>query len=107
MAKSNQLPAGKVLSVADPDTWFDGTRGVFAFELPEAAVSADLWIAPYADGRGALRLGRKLPVAGAEVRGFLAGQTFHAFVVWRDKDGNESKPSAPFTFQLEDKFGHQ
>ena len=107
MAKANALEPGRVVAVKDPDTWFDGTRGVFAFELPEGAVSADLWVAPYADGRGALKLGRKLPVAGAEVRGFLAGQTFHAFVVWRDKDGNESKPSAPFEFRMEDHFAHQ
>ncbi len=107
MAKENKLEAGKVLSVKDPDTWFDGTRGVFSYELPEGMVSYDVWIAPYEDGRGALKLGKNMKGASSQVNGFIAGQTFYAFVVWRDKDGNESKPSAPFKFQMEDHFGHQ
>ena len=107
MAKANALEPGRVVAVKDPDTWFDGTRGVFTFEMPEEAVSADLWIAPYADGRGALKLGKGLKASPAQVGGFLAGQTFHAFLVWRDKAGNESRPSAPFAFRMEDHFAHQ
>ena len=107
MAKENKLEAGKVLSVKDPDTWFDGTRGVFSYELPEGAVSYDVWVAPYEDGRGALKLGKNQKGPSSQVNGFIAGQTFYAFLVWRDKDGNESKPSAPFKFQMEDHFGHQ
>ncbi len=108
IAKTATLPAGKVLSVKDPATWFDGTNGDFAFELPDEAVSWDLWVAPSKDGRGALKLGNALKKKDqCNVAGFLAGQTFHAFLVWRDKDGNESKPSEPFEFKLEDHFAHQ
>ena len=107
IAKTATLPAGKVLSVKDPATWFDGTNGDFAFELPEEAVSWDLWVAPSKDGRGALKLGNALKKNPCNVSGFLAGQTFHAFLVWHDKTGNLSKPSEPFEFKLEDHFAHQ
>ena len=104
---SNPLPAGRIVSVKDPATWFDGTNGDFAFELPEEAVSWDLWVAPSKDGRGALKLGNALKKNPCNVSGFLAGQTFHAFLVWRDKAGNLSKPSEPLEFKLEDHFAHQ
>jgi hypothetical protein len=104
---ANPLPAGRIVSVKDPDTWFNGTNGDFAFELPAEAVSWDLWIAPSKDGRGALKLGKALKKNPCNVGGFLAGQTFYAFLVWRDKNGNESKPSEPFAFRMEDRFGHQ
>ena len=107
MAKANSLPAGRIVSVEDPETWFNGTNGDFTFELPEEAVSWEVWAARDKDGRGALRLGRDLKKNPCNVRGFLAGQTFHAFVVWRDKSGRQSKPSEPFEVRLEDHFAHQ
>ena len=107
MAKANPLPAGRVVSVEDPDTWFNGTNGDFTFELPEEAVSWEVWAARDKDGRGALRLGKDLRKNPCNVRGFLAGQTFHVFVVWRDKAGRQSKPSEPFEVRLEDHFAHQ
>ncbi len=107
MAKANTLAPGKVVAVKDPDTWFDGTRGDFTFEMPPEAVEADVWVARHADGRGALRLAKGLKTSPALVRGFIAGVDFYAFLVWRDKNGNESKPSEPFAFRMEDRFGHQ
>ena len=107
IAKTATLPAGKILSVKDPQTWFNGTNGDFAFELPPEAVSWDVWVAPSKDGRGALRLGKTLRKNPCNVSGFIAGQTFYAFVVWSDKGGKVSKPSEPFEFKLEDHFAHQ
>ena len=107
IAKTATLPAGKVLSVKDPQTWFDGTNGDFAFELPPEAVAWDLWVAPSKDGRGALKLGKGLKKNPCNVSGFLAGETFYAFLVWSDKAGKVSKPSEPFEFKMEDHFAHQ
>ena len=57
---------------------------------------------------GALKLGNALKKKDqCNVAGFLAGQTFHAFLVWRDKSGNLSKPSEPLEFKMEDRFAHQ
>ena len=107
IAKTATLPAGKVLAVKEPQTWFNGTNGDFAFELPPEAVSWDVWVATDRSGRGALKLGKALTKNPCNVSGFLAGQTFYAFVVWRDKAGKVSKPSEPLEFKLEDRFAHQ
>lgn len=107
LAKSGTLPPGRIVSVKDPDTWFDGTRGVFTFEMPADAVAADMWMSMYPDGRGALRLGKNLKSSPAQVGGFLSGTEFYAFLVWRDAAGNVSKPSEPFKYRLVDHFGHQ
>jgi hypothetical protein len=104
---ANALPAGRIVSVKDPATWFNGTNGDFAFELPPEAVSWDVWAATDKSGHGALKLGKALKANPCNVSGFLADTTFYAFVVWRDKAGNESKPSEPFELKLEDHFAHQ
>lgn len=107
MTKTGVLPPGRIIEVKDPDTWFDGTRGVFAFEMPPEAVSADIWLSLHPDGRGALRLGKNLKASPAQVSGFLADTEFYAFLVYSDKDGKISKPSAPFRLKMIDHFQHQ
>ena len=107
MKKSGTLPAGRITAVKDPDTWFDGTRGIFSFEMPTNAVSADIWLSQFADGRGALRQGSGFKQSPARVERFLANTEFHAFLVYTDKAGNASVPSEPFKFKLIDHFGHQ
>ena len=107
LAKKGTLEPGRILSVKDPDTWFDGTRGIFTFEMPTNAVSADMWMSLNPDGRGALKIGRDLKKSPHYVEGFLADTTFYAYLVWKDKAGNASKPSEPFKFKMIDHFGHQ
>lgn len=107
LKKTGTLPAGRIVKVEDPDTWFDGTRGVFTFEMPEGAVSADIWLSLERDGRGALKQGIGLKQSPSQVSGFLAGTEFHAFLIYTDRDGQTSIPSEPFTFRMIDHFGHQ
>ena len=71
------------------------------------AVSADIWMSLHPDGRGALKQGKGLKSSPSQVSGFLADTEFHAFLVWMDKDGRTSVPSAPFKFKLVDHFQHQ
>jgi hypothetical protein len=107
LRQNGTLPPGRIVKVEDPDTWFDGTRGVFTFEMPTNAVSADIWLSLSRDGRGALKQGSGLKASPAQVSGFLAGTEFHAFLVYTDRAGATSKPSEPFTFKLIDHFSHQ
>ena len=46
-------------------------------------------------------------VAGSSVKGFLAGRDHYAFIVWRNKKGEVSKPSKPFKFMLKDEFAEK
>jgi hypothetical protein len=107
LTKTGTLPAGRITGVKDPDTWFDGTRGVFSFDMPGEAVSADIWLSRYPDGKGALKQGTDLKSSPSKISGFLADTEFYAFLVYTDKEGNTSAPSEPFKFKMVDHFSHQ
>ena len=49
-------------------------------------------------------LGSRLKGPGI-VSGFRANTDFYAFVVYTTKDGQQSKPSAPFKFKMANQFG--
>ena len=103
MAKAT-LPAGMITSVRQPEYYYDGTRGIFDFKEMPKAFFYDIWLSKYPDGRGAIKLGKRLRKSGSLVRGFLADTDFYAFVVYYDRKGNSSKPSKPFKFRLKDMF---
>jgi hypothetical protein len=105
LAAAGTLPAGAITAVEQPAHYYDGTRGLFSFAEIAEAVHYDIWLARHADGRDALKLGSRLVKSGAQVGGFRAGTDFYAFLVYTDKAGAVSKPSAPFKFRLENQFG--
>ena len=82
----------------------DGTKCHVKFKLAKGARSYDIWAGLHADGRGAALFAGNLRGSGALVRGFHPGMDFYVFVVYADKDGKLSKPSAPFKIRLEDLF---
>jgi hypothetical protein len=83
----------------------DGTQCYVHFPKVEGAKSYDVWAAPYADGRGALMLGKAWKEPGLLMRGVRPNQNFYLFATYTDADGKVSKPSAPFKINLEDFFG--
>jgi hypothetical protein len=97
----------KVLQVTDPASAYDGTRGHVHFEPVPGAASYDVWVSPYKDGRGALHLGKAWKESGQLLQGLHADTEFHLFVTYTDAEGKVSKPSAPFTFRLKDRFGYK
>lgn len=97
----------KVLMVTDPNFMYDGTRGHVHFELVPAATAYDIWVSPYADGRGAIQLAKGWKQSGELLQGLRPDIEFHLFVVYTDKDGKLSKPSAPLAFKLKDRFGYK
>lgn len=104
LASEGTLPAVAMTSVEPPTQGYDGTRAIFTFNQVEAASHYDIWISRYADGRDALMLGSRLKGPGM-VSGFRANTDFYAFVVYTTKDGQQSKPSAPFKFKMANQFG--
>ena len=101
------LPATEITGVTHPLHYYDGTRGHFAFgEMPEAA-GYDIYVSLTPTGEGSILLGRNLKASGELVKGFLAGRDHYAFIVWRNKKGEVSKPSKPFKFMLKDEFAEK
>lgn len=97
----------KATKVTDPNFMYDGTRGHVHFEPVAGATAYDIWVSPYADGRGAIQLGKGWKESGQLLEGVRPDIEFHLFVVYTDKDGKLSKPSAPLAFKLKDRFGYK
>ena len=94
-----------VARITLPEQQADGTQCYVHFDPVADAKGYDVWVAPYEDGTGALLLGKGWPQPGQLVRGLRPDIDFYLFLVYTDKDGNVSKPSAPFKVHLKDIFG--
>ena len=46
-----------IVKVVPPEREYDGRRCHVHFALAKTAVKYDIWVSPYADGRGAVQLG--------------------------------------------------
>jgi len=104
LSKTGTLAPTKVLKVADPTHQYDGTRCHVHFEPVAEAQAYDVWVSPYADGRGALKLGRDWAESGGLVTGLRPELDFYVFVAWKNAEGAQSKPSTPLRIRLKDSF---
>ncbi len=107
MTKTGVGAPAKVLKVTDPQNQSDGTRCHVHFDLVPVAKAYQVWVSPYADGRGALQLGTDWTESGKLIAGLRPDVEFYVFVVYTDKDGKLSKPSSPLKFVLKDRFGYK
>jgi hypothetical protein len=96
-----------VTRVEPPAHGYDGTRCLVFFDKVPTAASYNVWVSPYADGSGALELGKGWKEPGQLLTGLRPEVDFYVFVVYADKDGNVSKPSKPLKIRLKDMFGHK
>ena len=93
-----------VTRITLPDQEADGTRCFVHFTPIEGAKSYDVWVAPYADGRSALKLGMNWTEPGRMIHGLRPETDFYIFVTYVDKDKKPSKPSAAYPIRLKDMF---
>jgi hypothetical protein len=94
-----------ITAVRHPDHHADGTQCHVDFTVQADDQSVyDVWVSPYRDGRGAMKLGRGWKGAGDRVRGLRPETDFYAFVVRVKEDGKTSKPGPPFHIRLKDNF---
>ncbi|MBL8826532.1 MAG: hypothetical protein JNM18_06065, partial [Planctomycetaceae bacterium] len=98
-------PALKIERITLPNQEADGTQCYVHFPPVADAKQYDVWVAPYADGRGALQLGKAWKTPGLLIRGLRPYQNFYIFVTYTDADGKLSHPSAPYQINLVDFFG--
>lgn len=105
LAAAGTGAALKIERITLPPQEADGTQCYVHFPKVDGAKQYDVWAAPYADGRGALQLGKAWKEPGLLVRGLRPYQDFYLFATYTDADGKVSKPSAPLKINLEDFFG--
>lgn len=107
MGKTGIGDPAVIKEVTPPDQYYDGTRCHVHFEPVKDAKSYDIWVSPYADGCGALKLGKDWKESGQLLTGLRPDTDFYVFVVYTDKDGKLSKPSKPLKIRLKDLFGNK
>jgi hypothetical protein len=93
-----------VTKVAPPEREYDGRRCHVHFAPAAGAVKYDVWVGPYADGRGAVQLGTAWKKPGELLTGLSPNIDLYLFVVATDGTGKSSKPGRAFKINLKDMF---
>jgi hypothetical protein len=93
-----------IAKVSAPEREYDGKRCHVHFAPMADATKYDVWVSPYADGRGAAQLGTGWTKPGELLTGLSPNIDLYLFVVAIDKAGKASKPGKPFKVNLKDMF---
>jgi hypothetical protein len=93
-----------ITKVTPPEREYDGKRCHVHFAAVPAAVKYDVWVSPYADGRGAVQLGTGWTKPGELLTGLGPNIDLYLFVVGNDTAGKPSKPGPAFKVNLKDMF---
>jgi hypothetical protein len=74
------------------------------FDSAQGAVSYDIWVSTYKDGRGSVKLGTAWKASGQLLTGLAPNTDLYLFVTYANADGKTSKPSSAFKINLLDMF---
>jgi hypothetical protein len=94
----------EVTKVNPPEREYDGRRCHVHFAPAAGAKTYDVWVTTYADGRGAILLGKDWTAPGQLLTGLSPNTDLYLFVVAKDAAGKASKPGKPFKVNLKDMF---
>jgi hypothetical protein len=94
----------EVTRVNPPERDYDGRRCHVHFAPAKGAKTYDVWVATYADGRGAVLLGKDWTAPGQLLTGLSPNTDLYLFVVTRGAAGQASKPGKAFKVNLKDMF---
>jgi hypothetical protein len=103
-AKGNGAPV-VIERISEPLQDADGTRCFVHFPQVQNATTYEVWASPYADGRGALQVGKGWKAPGQLITGLRAETDFYLFAAYTDAEGKPSLPSAGYKIRLKDVFG--
>jgi hypothetical protein len=104
LAAAGKTAGPDVTKVSPPEREYDGRRCHVHFAPVSGAKTYDVWVSPYADGRGALLLGKDWTAPGQLLTGLSPNIDLYLFVVARDPAGKASKPGKAFKVNLKDMF---
>jgi hypothetical protein len=104
LAETGTGTAPEITRVTPPEREYDGRRCHVHFAAVPSAKSYEVWVATYADGRGAIPLGEKWTAPGQLLTGLAPNVDFYLFLVVKDAAEKPSKPSKGFKVNLKDMF---
>ena len=104
LTEAGKTDGPEVTKINPPEREYDGRRCHVHFAPVPKAKSYDVWVSTYADGRGAVLLGKDWTAPGQLLTGLSPNVDLYLFVVARDAAGKESRPGKHFKVNLKDMF---
>jgi hypothetical protein len=103
LTESGTSAGPEVMRVSRPEREYDGRRCHVHFAPTAGAKTYDVWVSTYADGRGAVLLGKDWNAPGQLLTGLSPNIDLYLFVVANDA-GKSSRPGRAFKVNLKDMF---
>jgi hypothetical protein len=94
----------EVAKISLPEREYDGRRCHVHFAPVAGAKTYDVWVSTYADGRGAVLLGKDWTAPGQLLTGLSPNTDLYLFVVAHESTGKASRPGKHFKVNLKDMF---
>lgn len=104
LAEANTTAGPDVTKINPPEREYDGRRCHVHFPRATGAKTYDVWISTYADGRGAILLGKDWTAPGQLLTGLSPNIDLYLFVVAKEPAGKSSRPGKAFKINLKDMF---
>jgi hypothetical protein len=104
LADAGTTAGPDVTKVNPPKREYDGRRCHVHFAPAAGAKTYDVWVSTYADGRGAVLLGKDWTAPGQLLTGLAPNVDLYLFVVAKDAAGKSSRPGKGFKVNLKDMF---
>jgi hypothetical protein len=104
LSEDGKTPGPEVTKVTMPEREYDGRRCHVHFNAVAGTKSYDIWVSTYADGRGAILLGKDWAAPGQLLTGLSPNTDLYLFVVAKDAAGKTSRPGKNFKINLKDMF---
>ena len=104
LAEAGTTAGPDVTKINPPEREYDGRRCHVHFAPAAGAKTYEVWVSTYADGRGAVLLGKDWTAPGQLLTGLSPNIDLYLFVVAKNKDGKASKPGKAFKVNLKDMF---
>lgn len=104
LAEAGMTDGPAITKVVPPEREYDGRRCHVHLEPAAGAKTYDVWVSTYADGRGAVLLGKDWAATGQLLTGLSPNVDLYLFVVSKDAAGKSSRPGKAFKVNLKDMF---
>jgi len=104
LTEAGTTAAPEVTKINPPEREYDGRRCHVHFTPAAGAKTYDVWVSTYADGRGAILLGKDWTAPGQLLMGLTPNSDLYLFVVAKDPAGKPSRPGKGFKVNLKDMF---
>ena len=107
LIKEGKTDGPAITKISQPEREYDGKRCHVHFAPVAGTAKYEIWVSPYADGRGAIQLAKDWKAPGQLLTGLHPQVDLYLFVVAVDNAGKRSRPGKGFKINLKNMFPMQ